>query len=140
MKALRHKLFVNTGQALVEVVFAIGMMALVVIGLIKVSTIALKNAQFAKNQARATEYARKAMEEVRQERDQNPIDFWNRMGTFETDLGNDFTEKVKYNEIVPDQKMRVEVLIIWEDAKGEHDSELITYFTKWGSIIPMPTP
>ena len=52
----------NSGQTLVEVVLAVAVASLILVGLTRATTEALRNAQFAKNQSLATQYAQEAME------------------------------------------------------------------------------
>jgi Tfp pilus assembly protein PilV len=56
----------NQGDSLVEVVVAVAIISVVVLALIRVTTLAVNNATFAKNQATATNYARESLEDARQ--------------------------------------------------------------------------
>lgn len=114
------------GQTLVEVVLAIAVASLVLIALTRATTVALRNAQFAKNQALATQYAQEGMELLRKCRDQNPDDFWNKNCSLPV-LGGEFDREVEWSEIDPGEKMQVSVTVSW----NSHQSKLVSYLTKW---------
>lgn len=116
----------SKGQTLLEVILAIGVACIVLIGLTRAVTVALRNAQFAKNQALATQYAQEGMEKARQLRDQDPDVFWNKSGTETEDLGN-FTREVTYDEIEGNKKMKIEVVVSWDS----HKAEIVSFLTKW---------
>lgn len=126
---------VNGGQTLTEVLFAVAVASLVLLGLTRASISALRNAQFAKNQSLATQYAQKGMEEVRQMRDQNPEEFWAKAATGNsttetTPLTGVFTQEITFYHQF-ENKMVVTVVVWWEDAQGRHESRLVSYLTKW---------
>ena len=70
------------GQSLVEVTFAIGVIALIVTAIVGLSTIAVRNSNMSKTQTLANKYALEAMEWIRQQRDQSET--WT---LFKTPLG-----------------------------------------------------
>lgn len=116
----------NKGQTLVEVLLAIGVAGLVLIGLTRATTAALRNAQFARNQALATEYCLEGMEKVRKIRDQEPDVFWNKSGIETESLGR-FTRKITYHEAEENQKMEIKVVVSW----NSHQAELTSFLTRW---------
>lgn len=78
------------GQSLVEVIIALGVLMVVVVGFTNIVLTSLQNAKFARNQEEANQIARNAMEIVRVIRDQGtatsdspPVSWdtiWNRSG------------------------------------------------------------
>lgn len=56
------------GQMLLEVVLALAVMMLVMVGLVGLSTRSIKNSDFSRSQVEATSYANEAMEWIRSER------------------------------------------------------------------------
>jgi len=137
----------NQGQSLVEVLVALGISVLVILALAHVTTIAIKNATFSRNQAQATKYAQEAMEWLRSERDKKWIDFANRAdvdgrtycfnslawtngscSTFGLE-GSFKREAVLTKE--SDEQIKADVTVSWQDGEQIHKSKLSSYFTKW---------
>ena len=116
----------NKGQTLVEVVLAVAVASLVLIGLTRATIVALRNAQFAKNQALATQYAQEGMESLRKCRDQTPNDFWSQNCSLPS-LGGGFNRTVDWSEIETGKKMEVTVTVSWDS----HEAELTSFLTKW---------
>lgn len=122
------------GQSLIEVLVALGVVVLVLLALISVTTASIRNATFAKNQSLATEHAQELIEEARDIRNSNK-------GTFFTDeslcdLAPDPDSVPPFTleracTLVGGDKMQVIATVSWTDAKGEHKSELYTELTKW---------
>ena len=59
-----------SGQSLFEVVIAIGVAAMILVGAVSLSTTSLRNTNFSKNNALATKYAQEGSEFIRQKRDE----------------------------------------------------------------------
>lgn len=57
------------GQSLVEVVMAVGIISLILVGLVSAISFSLSNTQYARNKALATKYSQEALEWFRSERD-----------------------------------------------------------------------
>lgn len=62
------------GQTLFELVIALAVVVLVITGIVKAVTTAIKNSAFARNKSEATRYSQEAMEWVKTERDKKS---WN---------------------------------------------------------------
>ncbi|MBM3205690.1 type II secretion system protein [Candidatus Shapirobacteria bacterium] len=121
----------NRGQSIIEVVVALASVILVILALVKVTTISIKNASFARDQRLATQYAQKAIENARRLKEEEPLVFWSKSGEEDiSGLEERFTGKINYNEVENDKKMEVKVLVFWTDEKGQHESKLTTFFTK----------
>lgn len=120
----------TNGQSIIEVVIALSLLALVVLGLVKVSIVSINNAAFARDQRAATQYAQEGLESARQCREENEIAFWNRSCPALA-VPNDtrFTRQITYTQI-EEGKMQVDVVVSWTDSKGEHQSNLTTYLAK----------
>jgi len=122
----------NKGQTLVEILLAVAAAGLVLIGLIRVVTISLRNAQFAKNQALATRYAQETMEIIRAYRDQNSWSVFSQESNCENPSGLSSLPSIFNRSIdcsVNGDRVTVTVTVSWNNNK--HKSELISYFTKW---------
>ncbi len=125
----------KNGQSLLEAIVALAVAMLVILALVWVTTVSIRNADFAKKQSQAVAYAQEGMEKVRAYRDQNNWD------TFTTNCGNasqmgfpalssPFTRSVSCEDAGSD-KRKVIVIVSWTDSAGTHKSEQISYFTKW---------
>jgi len=126
------------GQSLIEVVAALAIALLVLLALVRVTIVSMRNANFAKNQALATQYAQEAMEWIRSQRDAD----WGNLsantyclntlswstGTCGYTLDGIFKREAV---LTPDgtDKFLVTVTVSW--ASGEHKSELTSYLTEW---------
>lgn len=127
----------NSGQSLAEVMFAVAIASIVLLGLTQATTTALKNSQFAKNQSLANQFAQKGMEQARQLRDQNPAVFWSKAAVggkiteTEVIINTPFTKETTYERIT-EEKMSLKIKISWKDSTGgSHLAELTSYLTKW---------
>jgi len=132
------------GQSLIEVLAALGVVVLVILALVTVTTISIRNATFAKNQSLATSYAQEAIEEIREYRDQNSwADFVTNCNN-KTAMGlSDPSPPFVLSDPVcnipetinscdeGDSRCEVKVTISWDDAKGSHQTVLTTYLTDW---------
>ncbi len=127
----------QSGQSLLEVVAALAAALLVILGLVRVTIVSMRNSQMAKNQALATQYAQEAMEKIRAYRDQNSWEiFWDDMDDLSsgpTDIDTLFSKTVLVEnaETSPGaaDRAKVTVTVSWES--GRHQSEIVSYLTKW---------
>jgi len=132
------------GQSLIEVLAALGVVVLVILALVTVTTISIRNATFAKNQSLATSYAQEAIEKIREYRDQNS---W---GDFVANCNNktamglpdpsspfvlpDPTCNIPETAnpcVETDKRCEIKVTVSWDDAKGTHRVVLTTYLAEW---------
>ena len=120
----------NAGQSIIEIVAALALVALVILGLVKVSVNSINNSTFARDQRAATKYAQEGIEVARQCKEENPLAFWNGSCP-EISVPSDakFTRQIIYTQ--PEEgRMEIEVIVSWTDGRGEHKSNLKTYLTK----------
>lgn len=121
----------KTGQSLVEVLAALAVVILVILALMAIITTSIRNSTFAKNQSLASRYARESIEGARKLRDGNKEEFF----AGGTDCNKTFTivpfDIERVCDLVNEEKMEVKVTVSWPDSKGEHQSKLTTYLTKW---------
>jgi len=124
--------FANLGQSIIEVIVALSLIAVVVLGLVKVTIISINNAGFARDQRAATKYAQEGIEGARKCKEENEFDFWNKSCP-ELSQPNDakFIRTITYTVIEAQKKMDVLVEVTWQDSKGTHKSSLRTNLTKW---------
>lgn len=135
------------GQSLVEVMVAVAILALVLTALVLGTTVAMRNANFSKNQAQATKYSQEAMEWLRSQRDQGWDAFSSHIGPFclnsltwtgtagfcsssNYSLDGMFKRQVVLFNLV--DKVQTKVTVSWQGTSGKiHQSKLTSYFTKW---------
>lgn len=85
MKIINKKYLRNiSGQSLFEVVLAIAVIGLIVVGVVILSTNAIRNTTFARNKTLASRYAQEALEWVRNERNTDPVNFRSKIDAFTT--------------------------------------------------------
>lgn len=120
----------NRGQSIIEVVIALALVAIVIVGLVKVTTVAMNNGSFARDQQTATKYAQEGLENARKLKEEDVNTFWKKSGAG-TEIIGKFTRQITYTVIEANQTMKVEALVTWQDSKGTHQSSLKTSLTKW---------
>lgn len=106
------------------------LIAAVVLGLVRVTITSINNASFARDQRAATKYAQEGIENARKLKEESEATFWAKAGS-ETETLGKFTRIITYTEIEDNQKMQVDVKVSWQDSRGEHQSSLQTFLTKW---------
>jgi len=153
----RIKISIQSGQTLMEVLVALGIIAVVATALSGVVITSMGNARFSKDQSLATQYAQEGMETVRSLRDSNYTGFQNiASGTYclaknsVTLTANCFSanfdtflRKVTITQSSCSANVaRVEVSVAWQDSKCPasnsfcHSSQLSTCLS---SVNPVPT-
>ncbi len=130
---MKKKTSIN-GQALIEMLIALAVVMVVVLALLAVTTSAIRNASFARNQAQATRYAQEAIESARQQRDTEPegvffiggsCDSTDNLGIFTR------TRTCSLNVTGPTKIMTVIVIVSWTDSQRTHQSEMTTHLSNW---------
>jgi len=124
----------DSGQSLVEMVIAIGVVLIIIVTLVAVTTISVRNASFSRNQSLATKYAQETIEKVRAYREQNSWeDFKGNCSKVisEISLPSPFSFYSGTECVCEDDSCDVRVIVSWTDNKGTHKSELTTRLTKW---------
>ena len=77
-----------SGQTLIEVLVALGIISIIVTALAALVVTSMSNAQLSKNQNQALDYAREGMEVVRRLRDEDVVGFRSYNNTFCLDKGS----------------------------------------------------
>ncbi len=146
------------GQSLFELVVAIGISALIIVVLVSLTSNALQNASFAKNESLAGTYAQEATEWLRGQRDTNINTFetnvsssfdiarcfntlsWGEIDECEageTITGTPFTRQITFtskNVVVGSVTKTIvgaSVTVSWTDSKGLHEVTNATDFADW---------
>jgi type II secretory pathway pseudopilin PulG len=125
----RHK----KGFALVELIFAIGIITVLLTVLVASLSQALMSSQFAKNNAMANRYVEEGLELARQSRDQ--ASDWQTFSSpgpiSSSPLPSPFTGRIIEKSNAGADKIKVTVTVTWTDNKGSHTVIGTTYLTKW---------
>lgn len=129
----------QTGQTLVEIVAAIGVVVLLLTGLLAGAIASLRAAQYSKSKSLAVHYGQEAMETVRNMRNNSWNDFstyadktycLDKAGAFKEPntcllIDNTYTRNVVFTW--NDPIMKVDVTVSWQGGS----IDLSTYFTQW---------
>ena len=139
------------GQSLFEVVFAIGVSALIITGIVVLAGNAVSNSTFSKNKTLAGRFTQEAVEWLRGERDADWDGFylnsststwclpsldWNlaKIGVCsanDTILSNaNFKREVNFTQI-DIGNVETKVKVSWQDGSGLHEVSTVTNFTDW---------
>lgn len=128
------------GQSLFEVIFAIGITALVLVGALSLSTTSVRNSNFSKNNSLATKYAQEGMEWIREQRDSSWSNLTSHPGTScisnppawggSCTIATGFSRNVTLTTISADE-INVIVRVTWQDGQGSHEVKSATTFTRW---------
>lgn len=143
-------LSLSKGQTLFELIIALAVSVIIITGILRVVTISIQNANFAKSQVEATRLSQELLEWLRQERDDAWGNVAGRTGTWcfnretidwsqgkrssclaqDTVPGTIFRRQAQISS-VSDTQLNIVVSVSWDDATGLHDSRLDTVFTDW---------
>lgn len=119
---------------MIEVLAALAVVVIVLLGLVGGVTYSVRNASFARDQALATQYAQELMEEVREKRDDNPEAFFADVDG-QCDLGpvaeGIFYKKRECTLDLATNTVRVLVTVAFPEENGPHGSRLETALTNW---------
>jgi len=133
----------ESGQSLVEMIVAIGVLVVVIVSLVSITTVSLQNASFSRDQSLATKYAQDGIAKIRSYRDQNTWPVFT--ADCETVLSSvalpsPFSFNPAPDCYVPgttdncssaEEKCEVKVVVSWADSKGTHNSEITTRLANW---------
>jgi type II secretory pathway pseudopilin PulG len=150
----------QSGQSLFELVVAIGISALVIVVLVSLTSNALQNAVFSKNESSAGTYAQEATEWLRGQRDADDATFeshvsssfnvarcfnnepldWTGIAPCNTGSkisGTPFVRQITFIEFTPvingvtKDIVEADVTVSWTDSKGVHEVTNATDFSDW---------
>jgi type II secretory pathway pseudopilin PulG len=141
----------ESGQSLLEVVFALVLVGLVVVAIVGLATVSVRNNIYSKNKTLAMRYAQEAIEWVRKKRDIGPWSLfyshagrdspskycldtlgWNSVpcdGKYIT--GTSFIRELELTKSSRSDTVVAEVTVSWSDGQGNHQSQISSEFTKW---------
>lgn len=132
----------ENGQSLLEVITAVGVTVLVLVALVRLTTVSIRNAAFARNQAKATKLAGEVREKIRAYRETNSWDDFT--ANCENKGAIDYTDVAPFTASIDGyqpgttsdcastiDECEVLIKVTWTDGLGDHGSELVTRFTNW---------
>lgn len=143
------------GQSLFEVVFAVGMSALIITTIVTLASNAISNSTFSKNKALAGRFTQEAVEWLRGERDTDWDNFylnaatspwclpslnWNTPGACDESESipenDNFKRELSFNSVDPTNCdsitcVEAKVKVYWQDGRGLHEVSTVTNFTDW---------
>ena len=144
----------HKGQSLFEVIFAIGIAAVILVAIASLAAKSIANSTFSKNNALASKYAQEGSECLREQRD-NALRTtgWNAfklqatntkclngaapnciIGSGMCDIsGTPFRRGATFSNVVNlnGEEIRAIVIVQWSDGQGTHQVRNITTFTNW---------
>ncbi len=143
----------NKGQSLFEVVLALGIISIIIVGVVLLASSSIRNSSFSRNKTQAARYAQETTEWLRGERDTSwetflakaqavtwclPALSWasaiNR-SCHETEVisGTPFQREVAFSfpEGGDANTIEAEIKVYWNDSQGLHEVNSITVFTNW---------
>lgn len=140
------KMKMEKGQSLFEVVFAVGVMAIVLVGVISLAAKSVRTSTFSNSNAIATKYAQEAIEWLRKQRDDgwsnlssrigttclssNPLSTWGGSGSCPITGDTYFNRRVILTSISA-SSIDAAVEVSWSDSSGTHTVRSVTKFTNW---------
>jgi Tfp pilus assembly protein PilV len=157
MKFINSKM-IGKGQSLFEVVVAMGVIAMVIVALVLMSSLSVRNSNFARNKTLATRFAEEGVEWLRGERDADFALFetrslttgktyclinldWSKSGSCASgDVIPPATifkrEVLLTTSTLPDGSpvVEVKVTVSWTDQQGTHNVNSSTDFTDWKAV------
>ena len=152
MKCVKKLGDLSKGQSLFEVLFAIAIAAIILVGVVSLSSSGVRNSAFSRNKTLATRFAQETTEWIRRERDftndwtafsahagthcfsSTPISSWAPGGCGSNISGTIFEREAVLTvstTTVAGDTMDIFVTVSWEDAQGTHEVKTVTSLTNW---------
>jgi len=117
----------NKGQSLIEVVFSMGVVILVLVGVVMLMVVTAKAKRIASERQKAIELSQLMIEETVLYSKNNTLDFWKKINgkeTINTSACSDFSDylcSIQYgdvNECIADKQCKLIFKIIWGDSQN----------------------
>lgn len=140
-------MYLMSGQSLFEVVIALAVITLIIVGIVVLSTVSIRNSSFSRDKNISSKYVQEAVEWLRSERNKSPAQFQgNAVGTYcfntlswsnvgncgSTEIISDtpFQREVVFNTRTLNGKTVIDadVVVFWYDGEGLHESRSSTTF------------
>lgn len=149
MKKFLNRNSIKEGQSLFEVIVAIGISALILVGIVSLASGSVRNSSFSRNNAQATKYAQEGVEWLRGQRDAG----WDNLATHSSVAGTTtclgasppawggsctvstdtkFTRNVVLTTDAGNSNIiNALVTVSWSDSQGNHSVHSNNKFTNW---------
>lgn len=119
----------NNGQSLIEVLAALGIVALVILGIVKATTVSVKNANYSQSQTGAVSLAQKKISEIIFLKNAGPQGFFDSLPILTQELVEDDKYCIKTNVSLSDVKTAtVKVYVYWSEKGVGSDCSSKQYF------------
>lgn len=134
----------TSGQSMFEVIIALFIIAMIIVGVVSLTTISVSNSVFSRNKTLAGKYSQEAIEWLRSQREVNFSVFkTNATGTWclsslafsshsacgSSITGTIFKRQVTFTVVTNPTIIKAEVTTSWDDSKGTHQAVSTTEFT-----------
>lgn len=128
------------GQSLFEVIFALAVAALIMVGVVSLAASSIRNTTYSRNNSFATRYVQETSEWLREQRDMNWDYLTSNLG--DSCLGDlnwgagcqvpntIFQRRVNLTLFGAD-KIEAKIRVSWDDAQGSHEVRSVTRYTNW---------
>ena len=132
------KINLKQGQSLVEVIFIVGIVALILSGLVSGTIYFGRSARSAKYRSLAVSLAEEKLEELRAEKENNPASFWQAVAVHSSPIIENLTDPASftrtttfsdYQEIGSTKKVKVDIRVDWQDGEKTRQTVVSSYFT-----------
>ena len=123
----------NRGQSLIEVVIAIGILGVALIGIVSAATVGLKTARVSRERAFARVLVDRKIERIRSVKESDPQAFFNLGSRTETETETTdpgYTILTTYTSQLAGQRMLIEVIVTWVDGNLNYSVNQSTYLRK----------
>ena len=122
----------NNGQSLIEVLAALGIVALVILGIVKATTVSVKNANYSQSQTKAVSLAQKKISEIINLKNTSPQSFFESLPptTQEPVNGGEYCVKTEVSSI-DGQTATIKVYVYWSENGAGSDCSSKKYFHKY---------
>jgi len=147
----------NKGQSLFEVLFAIAISGIILVGVVSLATNSVRNTTYSKNKTNADLYIQGAVNWLRQQRDLNWNDFvthassggttwclidlvWSASsggcGVNDYVTGSTYIKRELTLTITDAVGANIQALVIvsWTDGQGMHEERVVTNFVDWREV------
>ncbi|HOX95890.1 MAG TPA: type II secretion system protein [Candidatus Woesebacteria bacterium] len=137
---------INHGQTLIEIVVAVGIISLVLVGVSDIVSRSLSMLSYQKDRSGAVNLAQKQINYYRGERDKAPITFFNNLDSFQVCQGTideDGKFDGKYNCVISYHDLGdvvdMTVTVIWNGGKKDADGQEVTMKVELSQDLAKPT-
>ena len=141
----------SKGQSLFEVVMALAVVTMIIVGIVALASHSIRNTTFSRNKTLASRYAQEATEWLRGQRDEDVEVFrtntqttlwcfqnlsWADVGTCGTGkeiADTPFKREVTFSSSLVGGKVviQADIKVYWADSQGDHEVRSVTDFTDW---------